>query len=44
MAQKKFWSYVATIRAKPGPIRVAIGVLDPVSKLSSYRTLTIDAR
>jgi VWFA-related protein len=44
MAQKKFWSYVATIRAKPGPIRVAIGVLDPVSKLSSYRTLTIDTR
>ncbi len=43
-ARTKFWSYIATIETKPGPMQIAIGILDPLSKLSSYRTLSIDAR
>lgn len=39
----KNWKYTTDLRIPIGPMRIAIGVMDPVSRLSGFQTLDIAA-
>lgn len=43
-ARGNTYEYTSDLRVRPGKIDIAVGVLDPLSRLTSFKTLTIDAR
>ena len=38
------WTYTSELLVPPGEVTIAVGVLDPTSRLSSFRTLEVTAR
>jgi VWFA-related protein len=43
-AREKTWTHTSQVRVPKGRVSIAVGVLDPVSRLSSFKTLEVDAR
>lgn len=40
----KYFTYTSSLRVRPGALKVSVGVLDPLSKLTTIKTLTVEAR
>ena len=40
----KYFTYTSSLRVHPGELRVSVGVLDPLSKLATIKTMTVEAR
>jgi hypothetical protein len=40
----KYFTYTSSLRVRPGALKVSVGVLDPLSKLSTIKTMTVEAR
>lgn len=38
------YTYTTDLRVRPGKVDIAIGVLDPISRLTSFKTLSVDAQ
>ncbi|HEV7922027.1 MAG TPA: VWA domain-containing protein [Thermoanaerobaculia bacterium] len=43
-ARGQYYTYTTNLRVPPGRVNIAVGVLDPVSRLSSFKTLQVIAR
>jgi VWFA-related protein len=43
-ARTHSWTYTSDLRVLPGQIEIAVGVLDPISRLTTFKTLSVDAR
>jgi VWFA-related protein len=43
-ARKRLYSYTAMLSVPPGTYTVAVGVVDPLSRLTGFQTMTVDAR
>jgi|GEM_PF-6139907 len=40
----KYFTYTSSLRVHPGELKVSVGVLDPLSKLATIKTMTVEAR
>lgn len=40
----KFFTYTSSLRVRKGEVKVAVGVLDPLSRLATIKTMTVEAR
>jgi VWFA-related protein len=40
----KYFTYTSSLRVRPGALKVSVGVLDPLSKLTTIKTMTVEAR
>jgi VWFA-related protein len=40
----KYFKYTSSLRVMPGEVKLAVGVLDPLSRLTTIKTMTLDAR
>jgi hypothetical protein len=40
----KYFTYTSSLRVRPGELKVSVGVLDPLSKLATIKTMTVEAR
>jgi len=40
----KFFTYTSSMRVMPGEVKFSVGVLDPLSRLMTIRTVRVDAR
>jgi VWFA-related protein len=40
----KYFTYTSSLRVLPGQLKVSVGVLDPLSNLSTIKTMTVEAR
>ena len=43
-ARGQYYTFTTTLKVPPGKVNIAVGVLDPVSRLSSFKTLEVVAR